>query len=741
MQILPRQLGLGSLIAISISAMLGSGIFVLPGIVIHQTGPSAWLAYLLAAICVLPAAFSKSELSTAMPTSGGTYVYLERTFGPLVGTIAGLGLCLSLLLKSSFALVGFGAYLAIFTTVPVELTALALLAAVLILNLLGVMKVGGTLVFIVTVTLGGLLALATVSLFSMEQSHLTPFLTEGLDGLFSATALVFVSFAGVTKIAAIAEEAKNPEKNLPRGILLSLFIVTIVYCGVTFSLSSHLPSSELYGDLRPIYTLSEKVAGPMWAMGAAVLGVVAMTSMANAGILAASRFPFAMSRDLLLPPLLSFVHPRFLTPIWSILLSGVFIAAVISFLNVEKIAKLASAFMLVLYAVENVAVIILRETRVQWYKPGFKSPFYPWMQIFGMVSCLTLLFYMGGIVFSAMLAIIIPGTLLFFFYGRKQTGRRGVIGIRGRRRDFVEETYEDFDQRATIDFSRTASVVISLFGNERSPEMVIEMGSGLANDRELEVIHLKEVPEQTVLTGIEGDSPLVRALRRRIQVMAKKRNLEISFDAIVSHDIYRTIFDVSKRLHCRWLVTEWRGKTSGAFTIHNPMGWLRDHLSCNLATFRDAGVRYIRKILVLIQSEGVDGLVIHTADHLAQVHEAELVFVRCLDEDAMDEVVDHERRILEYLVTGCQSKWELKILKSTSQVDAMISESVEYDLFIFGISQKESRFRRIFGSDSDRLIEKAACSVIAIQMPQHVRSFGNILSKQFLALFRPSKQD
>ena len=98
MKTLERRLGLGSVIAIGISSMLGSGIFVLPGIAAATTGPSAWLAYLLAGIGILPAALSKSELSTAMPTSGGTYVYLERTFGPLAGTLAGLGLFMSILL-------------------------------------------------------------------------------------------------------------------------------------------------------------------------------------------------------------------------------------------------------------------------------------------------------------------------------------------------------------------------------------------------------------------------------------------------------------------------------------------------------------------------------------------------------------------------------------------------------------------------------------------------------------------
>ncbi|HIK63202.1 MAG TPA: amino acid permease, partial [Flavobacteriales bacterium] len=113
MKKLERSLTLPAVIAISIGGMLGSGIFVLPGLAAAKTGPSVWLAYLIAAICILPAALSKSELATAMPTSGGAYVYIERAFGPLFGTISGIGLWLSLLLKSSFALIGLGAYLAV----------------------------------------------------------------------------------------------------------------------------------------------------------------------------------------------------------------------------------------------------------------------------------------------------------------------------------------------------------------------------------------------------------------------------------------------------------------------------------------------------------------------------------------------------------------------------------------------------------------------------------------------------
>ena len=156
MKKLERSLSLISVIAISIGGMLGSGIFVLPGLAAAKTGSSVWLAYLLAALCILPAALSKSELATAMPSSGGTYVYIERAFGPILGTVSGIGLWLSLLLKSSFALVGFGAYLSILISIDPNLTrivAVFFLGIILLLNVFGVKKVGKVQIAIVTLSL------------------------------------------------------------------------------------------------------------------------------------------------------------------------------------------------------------------------------------------------------------------------------------------------------------------------------------------------------------------------------------------------------------------------------------------------------------------------------------------------------------------------------------------------------------------------------------------------------------
>ena len=435
MKKLERSLPLISVIAISIGGMLGSGIFVLPGLAAAKTGSSVWLAYLLAAVCILTAALSKSELATAMPSSGGTYVYIERAFGPILGTIAGIGLWLSLLLKSAFALVGFGAYLSILVNIDTNLTryvAVFFLLIILLLNILGVKKVGNVQIAIVSISLVSLILILTFGLPKVSSNLLNPFLIEGNIGLISTVAFVYISYAGVTKVAAIAGEIKNPSKNLPRAMILSLLIMTSIYVFVTFVLVGNIPLEELKTDIKPIYTIANILGGTYVGYGAAVIGIITLISMANSGVLASSRFPFAMARDKLLPPFMSKIHAKYLTPVVTIIMTCVVMALVILFLDVEKIAKLASAFMVMMFVIVNAAVIVLRETAAQWYNPPYRSPLYPFVQIFGIISGITLLVFLGLMPFMAILTIIILGFIIYYNFGKK-TARTGVLRRYGHR--------------------------------------------------------------------------------------------------------------------------------------------------------------------------------------------------------------------------------------------------------------------------------------------------------------------
>ncbi len=442
---LERKLGLASVVIISLSAMLGSGFFVLPALVMMDMGggtaPVAgiWLAYLLAAIAILPAAVSKGELSTAMPSSGGSYVYIERTFGPMVGTVTGIGLWGASMLKSAFALIGFKAYLWVLeelldTTINIEISALILLAMIVGINILGVSRIKKVQTPIVVLMVFFMLTLSIWAILTMELDWSAAFTTEAFGGTWDevwknvahSTAFVFVAYAGVTKIAAVGGEIKNPSRNIPYGILLSLLISCILYVFITIVMVAAVSpeSYMLNGEARedPVYVFAHAIGGHTVGVISAVFAVTVVTAMALAGIMATSRFPFAMARDNLLPRALENVHTKYQTPHLAILGTGVAMALSITFLPVHDIAKLASGFKIMIFIVINACVIVLRRASPShsWYQPQWKSPLYPYIQIFGIISGIFLLYVMGMMAVLGGLGCCLMGLLTYYSYGKSR---------------------------------------------------------------------------------------------------------------------------------------------------------------------------------------------------------------------------------------------------------------------------------------------------------------------------------
>ena len=448
---LKRSVGLSGVVIISLSAML-PGIFVTPTFaadIMGNEGAGIWLAFIVAAAVVLPAAISKAELSSGMPSSGGSYVYLERVYGPLIGTISGLGLWASFLLKSGFALIGFSAYFVVVTeyfNVEMEMMVLSMSALVLItiVNLLGVKKVKAIQTPVLLVTL--LMLIITC---------IAAFFVDGFDGsrpakaafdtdlwtLAEASAFVFVAYAGVTKVAAIGGEVKNPEKNLPAGMLLSLLIATILYAAVAYLMMAAIPGAwwEDGGEIveNPIFVFAEKVAGTEFGIFAAVISVLAMISMALAGILASSRFLFAMGQDKLLPPALEEVNEKYGTPHWPIIVTSLAMGLAIFFVPLKDVVKLASGFKIMIFIMINTCVIILRQTseRHGW-NPTYKGALYPVMQMWGILAGLFLIYFIGEKAFIGATAAIGAGLVTYILYGKMyakheqtpfQTLRRSLI--------------------------------------------------------------------------------------------------------------------------------------------------------------------------------------------------------------------------------------------------------------------------------------------------------------------------
>ncbi len=728
MKKLERSLSLPYVIAISIGGMLGSGIFVLPGFASGLTGPSVWLAYLLGAVCVLPAALSKSELATAMPSSGGTYVYIERAFGPLFGTISGIGLWLSLLLKSSFALIGLGAYLAVLINISDGLTpyvALGFLSIIVLLNIFGVKKVGKVQLYIVSVSLACLAALFFIGFPKVDPDYLDPFMSNGNIGLISAIAFVYISYSGVIKVAAIAGEIKNPDKNLPLAMILSLFSIAAIYVFVSFILAGTVNPDSLSIDIRPIHTAAKNVGGDYFGYFAAVIGVLTLMSGANSGVLASSRFPFAMARDLLMPKFFSRIHSKYLTPVFSILFTGLLMTLVILYLDVVKIAKLASAFMVMMFISVNFCVIILRETSAQWYKPTYMSPFYPFLQIFGIVSGFFLLLLLGLLPFLSILIISVIGAITYLLIGRRAT-RTGVLTNYGHRpalflfykKDVSVEPDSSLQTASNLDgkLASDAGTIVPLLGNENSAEMLVEMASAINTRSSVQAVNITEVPNQTFLEALNQDTPKILSIERRLKRLSKSQELSIDFESVVTHELSNTVAWLSGQTNCDWLVMGWDGRAHSGILVRNPIGWLLAHVNSNFALFKDNGIKNIGKVLVALRPGRKDKNFLAVAERICRFYNASLTLLHIVTPTFSKGAAKKMEAKSVGLLSGLKVKTELRIVQSEDPMGSMSELSSEFDLLILGAPEQDSWINVLFGTGKDRFTESAACSVLRLTM-------------------------
>lgn len=420
-----RKLNLVHVIAIASGAMISSGIFILPGLAHARAGPAVIFSYALAGLFALSGTLSMAEIATAMPRAGGDYFSITRGMGPAVGTVAGLFSWFSLALKSSFALLGMAAFSRLVLSWDIRLIGVILTLFFVLLNILGVKEAARLQVALVVGLLFPMVLYVIMGFPEVRVSNFEDFTPHGAASVFSTAGFVFVAYGGLLKIASLAGEMKNPGKVIPRGMLISLLLVTVLYTLMVFVTSGVLPREQLDGSLRPISDGAAVFMGkaaPLLALAA----ILAFVSTANAGLMAASRYIFATSHDCLLPPVFAKVNRRFSTPHVAILVTGLFIILSL-FLQLEVLVKAASTVLLITYILVSLSIIVLRESRLHNYRPLFRCPFYPWVQLAGIAGYGFLLLEMGKKSFFITMAMIVMGLLFYIFYGRFRAKKESAL--------------------------------------------------------------------------------------------------------------------------------------------------------------------------------------------------------------------------------------------------------------------------------------------------------------------------
>ncbi len=424
---LRKELKLLDVYALATGTVLSAGFFLLPGLAAESAGPAIVLAYLIAALPLIPATCSIVELTTAMPKAGGEYYFLDRSMGPLFGTVGGLGTWLALILKVAFALIGMGVYIALFVPdLPITPLAVSLAVALGLLNLTGAKISGGFQIVIVFLILIFLALFLGDGVVEINPSNFKGFFDSGLATVLSTAAFVYISYGGITKVTSLSEEVVDPERNLPLGIFLALGTAIVLYVAGATVMVGVIPLDELAGDLSPVATLAGYTLGKWGIIAVSIAALLGVISVANSGTMSASRYPLAMSRDLMMPGFLKKLGKNGI-PHYSVIFTVAVTILILLVLDTSKIVKIASAFQLLMFMLVCVAVIVMRESKLLSYDPSYRSPFYPWMQIFGILGSLWLLINMGLWIKLATVGMVVAGVLWYRLYVKSKVVRSGAI--------------------------------------------------------------------------------------------------------------------------------------------------------------------------------------------------------------------------------------------------------------------------------------------------------------------------
>ncbi len=434
---LHRALSGLDLTLLGIGAVIGAGIFVLTGVAAAtRAGPGLTLSFMVAGTACLLAALVYAELASTVPLAGSAYTYSYLTMGELAAWIIGWDLILEYGVASAAVAIGWSGYLnrllaslglplpALLRLAPHEGGLINLPAFAIILLMSWVLAIGvqqsSRLNNLVVGMKLVIIAIFIVSAIPhVDPANWDPYLPFGWKGVMAGAGLIFFAYIGFDAVSTAAEEARDPQRDLPRGIIGSLVVCTLLYIVVAALLTGAVPYRELNVSDPVAFALTrmgEHVAAGLISVGA----IAGLTSVLLVLMYGQSRVFFAMSRDGLLPPAFSHVHPRYRTPVRVIMVTGSLIALIAGFLPIEAVAELVNVGTLAAFILVSIGVIILRRTQPDLHRP-FRAPLVPLTPILAIVACSYLIASLGAVTLWRFVIWMALGFILYFGYARRHS--------------------------------------------------------------------------------------------------------------------------------------------------------------------------------------------------------------------------------------------------------------------------------------------------------------------------------
>ena len=450
---LKRTLGAGSLVALGIGAIIGAGLFALTGIVAGEySGPAVILSFLVAALGCAFAGMCYSELASMIPISGSAYTYAYATLGELMAWIIGWDLVLEYAVGSAAVSVSWSSYVISFfadlgihlparlVTCPfdtvklangalvhgiINLPAIFIIAGISFLLMRGIKESSRVNETIVIIKVAVVLVFIAVGLFFIKRANFVPFIPPntghfgefGWSGILRGAGVIFFAYIGFDTVSTAAQEARNPKKDIPIGVIGSLIICTVLYIIFAFVLTGMVNYHLMKGDAAPVATAINLTPFP-WLQKMIKLGIICgFTSVILVLLLGQSRVFYAMSRDGLLPKLFSDIHPRWHTPWRSNLLFMVFVGLFAGFLPISKLGHMTSIGTLFAFIIVCAGVLMLRYLHPTWPR-HYKTPWVPFVPVAGIVVCLSMMLSLGIETWLRLIIWLVIGMVIYFGYSQ-----------------------------------------------------------------------------------------------------------------------------------------------------------------------------------------------------------------------------------------------------------------------------------------------------------------------------------
>jgi len=734
-----RSLGLFDASMIGIGAMVGAGIFVLTGIAAGEAGPAAILAFALNGVVTLLTALAYAELASAYPRAGGGYSFIKKAFPGPVGFASGWMLWFSYIVACALYALGFGSYFWEFlatyfpTAHDAVVGAIGLKAAVvgttvLISALFIGLNAMGTAVTGKAenvMTMGKLLILAVFIGFGLKAilaapaglgGQFTPFFPTGVTSVVLAMGLTFIAFEGYDLIATVAEEIKNPKKTIPRATFVSLGVAVSIYLLILFVCigAIHPQDGSAAWQFLGKYqeTAIVKAAHAfMPAFGVTLIivgGLLSTTSALNATILASSRVAFSMSRDRMLPAVVSRIHPLRRTPQTAIFVTGAVVLVMAVAFPIQVVGSSASLMFLLTFVLVNVSLIALRR-RTHGAKSSFRVPFYPFTPIAAIALNLFLAAYQfefdprSWFITAVWITL---GLIIYFVFFSKA----------------VEETAPKVLEVAVPAEAETAGsyrILIPLH-NPDHVRPLMDIAAPIARAKGGKIIALavvdvpRSLPIHEGMRFIHHKQPLLNAAT----AYGKQLGVPVRSAMRIAHRISDGILRAAEEQDASLIVMGWKGFTSTRDRIFGEVtDQVLNYAPCDLITIKLAGDSAFHRILMPTAGGPHAGLAAEFVGIIQKETGASVTLVNVVPPDADTEAREAAGRWIDQTLasSAIEGRVDRMIIESKRVASGLVKAASEFDLLVIGASREGLFSSVVVGDIPEKVARYSRCPVMIVK--------------------------